>query len=210
MKIVAQNVNDFGIVLKDGAALMLCYDLDRFSEDLDFDSYSDKFNFDRFQRSLMKLLITNSQRLERINVKRDTENSKKLMLKYSQVDNASEYPLKIEFSLRNRDIIKDSDYHIINGICVYKIKNITIKKLDDFKNRTSCADIYDIAFLLKKYPSVFNLEMLNVIKKKDPGSLLTAFKNDKASDSFLHKIDETNLILEMLDKIKKIESLLAI
>lgn len=38
MRAIVESVNDTPLVLKDGTALLLAYGLDRFSEDLDFDS----------------------------------------------------------------------------------------------------------------------------------------------------------------------------
>ena len=38
MRAVAKDIQDLPMVLKGGTALLLCYGLDRFSEDLDFDA----------------------------------------------------------------------------------------------------------------------------------------------------------------------------
>ena len=38
MRDIARDIHDLPMVLKVGTALLLCYGLDRFSEDLDFDS----------------------------------------------------------------------------------------------------------------------------------------------------------------------------
>jgi predicted nucleotidyltransferase component of viral defense system len=37
MRAIARELHDLPMVLKGGTALLLCYGLDRFSEDLDFD-----------------------------------------------------------------------------------------------------------------------------------------------------------------------------
>ena len=38
MRSISQDLHDLPIVLKGGTAMLLCYGLDRFSKDLDFDS----------------------------------------------------------------------------------------------------------------------------------------------------------------------------
>ncbi|MDR0751878.1 MAG: nucleotidyl transferase AbiEii/AbiGii toxin family protein [Christensenellaceae bacterium] len=205
MRLVATGVVDEGIILKGGTGLLLCYGLDRFSDDMDFDPYSEKFNFERFQRTLEKILRDNGVPIERLNIKKDTNTTKRLMVKYTQVDTSyGDYPLKIEFSLRNTDKISDYDYHIVNGICVYKIEKLAMRKLDAFNHRTKNRDIYDMAFLVKNFPYVFNKEMLQIVKSKDPESLLVEFETNKC-DLVLSKVDGTKLILDMIDNIKKIE-----
>jgi hypothetical protein len=173
---------------------------------MDFDPYSAKFDFERFQRTLEKILRDNGVSVERLNVKKDTDTTKRLMVKYKQVDNSrGDYPLKIEFSLRDTREINDGDYHMVNGICVYKIEKLAERKLDAFNHRTKIRDIYDIAFLLRNFPSVFNEEMLQIVKNKEQESLLAAFEADKEDDIILARVDGTKLIVDMLDNVKKIE-----
>jgi predicted nucleotidyltransferase component of viral defense system len=206
MKLIASNVAGGGVVLKGGTGLLLCYGLDRFSDDLDFDPYSLEFNFKQFQRTIEKILIENNITIERLNVKKDTETTKRIMVKYKQLDNThGDYPLKIEISFRDVMGINQSDYHIVNGICVYKIEKLATRKLDAFNKRTRCRDIYDIAFLLKKFPSIFNKEMLYTIKNKDLDMLIEILETDKRDDTILAEVDATKLIMDMIDNIKNLE-----
>jgi predicted nucleotidyltransferase component of viral defense system len=146
MQSVAKGFNDLPIVLKGGTALLLCYGLDRFSEDLDFDANK-------------KLNITNrvadilSKHTEKhiIKISKNTDTVQRLKIHYSK--NGLERFLKIETSFR--DPFQNEDTVIIDGIKTYQIKNLIDQKVNAMIGRTKARDLYDIDFLLRKYRKYF-------------------------------------------------------
>jgi predicted nucleotidyltransferase component of viral defense system len=201
MRRIAQDLNGKGVILKGGTGLLLCYGLDRFSEDMDFD-IAPGFSFDKVCESINlsyeKLNIKINKRI----VKKDTDTTKRLMYHYDTGELAIfPYPLKIEFSTRQLGEYNKSEIVNVNGINTYKIEKMALTKLNAFLQRCKTRDIYDINFLLTKYPEAFTREMLTQIKTLNLNYIEAAFEAQKSEDSILKLVDSTALVLSLFDKV---------
>lgn len=126
-------------ILKGGTALKTCYELDRFSEDIDLDSCS-KANIinlvDKFTKKLnYSYFIT-----------KNTDTVKRCMLNYGN----QERPLKIEVSYRQQNINKNTICNI-DGINVYSIDRLAQMKSAAYNARDKIRDLYDLTFICNKY-----------------------------------------------------------
>ena len=85
---INQNTNDF--VLKGGTALKQCYELNRFSEDIDLDSKNKNI-----EKYIKEFCAKNGYTY---NKKKDTDTVKRFMINYGN----PEKPLKVEVSYRKK------------------------------------------------------------------------------------------------------------
>ena len=131
-----------GFILKGGTALMMCWGLDRFSEDIDLDS--EKQNIipivKRFcERKGYPCFVT-----------KDTPVVKRCMIHYQ----GEKHPLKVEVSYRDKCIDPDDCTEIpVNRtfIRVYTIDALANKKCRAFLQREAVRDLYDLCFICRKY-----------------------------------------------------------
>lgn len=143
-------------VLKGGTALLLYYGLNRFSEDVDLDSFSTD----------MKIIDKLKEALPHewdIREKKNTETVYRIMIDYRETRyDAGAYPLKVEISSRNKEDLykKRLKFSSIDGVNVYDIGEIKNMKVRTFGRRDKIRDLYDIGFLLNKYPEYFNRDDL--------------------------------------------------
>ena len=126
-------------VLKGGTALMFCYGLNRFSEDLDFDSLSSRFDLVKHVRRFCD--ETGFEWYE----KKNTESVSRCTIHYG-----GEKPLKIEVSHR-RNNIDPSELDNINGILAYKIEALSMMKVNAYMARDRIRDLFDVCFIINKY-----------------------------------------------------------
>jgi predicted nucleotidyltransferase component of viral defense system len=175
MQLVAKNLNDLPIVLKGGTALLLCYGLDRFSEDLDFDS-NKKLNI------INRVSETLSRHTEKhtIKISKDTDTVQRLKIHYSK--NGLERFLKIETSFR--DPFQNEDTVIIDEIKTYQINNLIDQKVNAMIGRTKARDLYDVDFLLRTYRESFAESTIKKLSEtvadinELEGRFYPAFKDD--------------------------------
>ena len=199
MRAIAREMSREDAVLKGGTGLLLCYGLDRFSEDMDFDGYG-KFDLERVKGLITKAFEKQKTKLIQVIVKKDTPTTKRLMFHYEVSGSpAYAYPLKIEFSFRQASEFDDAQINIIDGIKVYRIETLARKKFNAFLDRTAPRDIYDIAFLMGRYPEAFTADMLSEIKQTDPDRLIEIFDRSKSEDALLSNYDGTELICGLLE-----------
>lgn len=94
---ILKNLSDTPLVLKGGTALYLCYGLNRFSEDLDFDS-SKKLNL----LNKIKASAPHGIVIDKINVKKDTDTDtvSHYIVNYHIRDTGVKDALKMEISYR--------------------------------------------------------------------------------------------------------------
>jgi predicted nucleotidyltransferase component of viral defense system len=204
MRNIAQEMSSEKAVLKGGTALFLCYGLDRHSEDMDFDAHG-KLNFDKVKRIINNTFKKMNLATDEPIIKKNTDTTKRLMYHYELSDNSMgrAYPLKIEFSYRDAEEIRENDYTTVKGIKVYKIDALAKRKLNAFLDRTAARDIYDIDFLLRKHPSVFSEEMKNEIMKKTADELSGVLHDSKEFDYILKNVDADELALRLLENAGK-------
>ena len=125
-------------ILKGGTALLTCYNLDRFSEDIDFDSNN--------KNKIKKIVDTYcSKKNYNYRIAKDTDTTKRFFIHYGNII----HPLKIEVSFRS--LILNSDCHKINGIQVYSINKLMNLKLNAYNTRDTIRDLYDVTFIAKNY-----------------------------------------------------------
>lgn len=149
-------------ILKGGTALSLYYGLNRYSEDLDFDSKSNSKNF------INALKIHKDFKQWKISIRKDTEAVFRAMIDYGAESHLGAYPLKIEISSRNKFFLQNDllKYSNKNGVNVYDIDELIKMKVIAFGGRDKIRDFYDLGFLLQKYPQYFSKESLLSIYEK--------------------------------------------
>lgn len=132
------NLTIKGAVLKGGTSLMLCYGLDRFSEDIDLDVTDRKIILQRFVGSFCeKYGIT-------YRIAKNTDTVKRYMIHYG-----GNKPLKVEVSYRQMADKQDVCY--INDILVYTISELFNQKLIAYNGRSKIRDLFDIMFIYRNY-----------------------------------------------------------
>jgi predicted nucleotidyltransferase component of viral defense system len=141
MRAICVNLADTPMVLKGGTALLLCYGLDRHSQDLDFDSPRKMALQHRIQEAFGYRF-----RIIELKALKDTETVQRVRLRYADPETRLEGTVRIETSFRQPPVV--SDVSVKNGIRVYKINKLFIQKTIAFYERTAARDFYDLAFLL--------------------------------------------------------------
>ncbi|WP_198266664.1 nucleotidyl transferase AbiEii/AbiGii toxin family protein [sulfur-oxidizing endosymbiont of Gigantopelta aegis] len=198
---ITKSVADTPMVLKGGTALLLAYGLDRFSEDLDFDSTQainlEKRIYDAGKRSKV--------RIGKIFVKKNTGTTRRYIVNYEGRHRPRS--LKIETSFR-KSAIENESTEILNGIKVYKLNTLISQKLDAGLNRSKVRDLYDIAFLSRNYQHLFTSENIEKLAEfgSDPDSLVSRYQQDHVLDSILkdRSLDEMALQVSLnLDNLRE-------
>lgn len=127
------NSQDDQYILKGGTALMECYGLDRFSENVDLDGHGDSIKdyVDRFAK----------KRGIDYQVVKDTSTVKRFML-----HNGGDL-IKVEVSCRYKHI-NPATVNKINGISVYNLDTLAMMKNNAYQSRAKIRDLYDLSFIL--------------------------------------------------------------
>lgn len=138
-------------ILKGGTALMLCYDLTRFSEDIDLDSTDRQTIF-----VIVKHLCEVNNYLCRI--AKQTETVSRIMINYG-----GNKPLKVEVSHR-RAFIPEEEICIRYGIRVYRLNNLAVLKANAYAQRDKLRDLFDICYLVNNKYSDLDTATRSVIR----------------------------------------------
>lgn len=149
------NCNTNKFILKGGTSLMLCYNLTRFSEDIDLDGF-DK-SFFKYVEQFIRMYSSKYNSLEFRKAK-DTDTVKRVFIHYG-----GSKPLKVDVSYR-RNTVSQSELCIINGINVYSIESILSMKLNAFNHRDKIRDLYDITFIYLNYKSILSSTILFMLR----------------------------------------------
>ena len=146
------------MVLKGGTALKLCYNLDRFSEDLDFDC-AKALDLEKPLKEVFAQLGKSKAHLRNpdITIKKNTSTARRYRIVY-----AGDVTLKLETSLRGTP--DDNDLIECDGIRTYKIGRLIKQKLGALKGRTAARDLHDVVYLYKHYRDDFSDDDLLDIK----------------------------------------------
>ena len=99
----------------------------------------------------------------------DKENKDfRAMLDYGGQSHLGNYPLKIEVSNRNKIFLQQGSltYTNIDGVNVYNISELIDMKIAAFNGRDKVMDLYDLNFLLSKYPEYFDHRQLWQINER--------------------------------------------
>ncbi|RDU52893.1 nucleotidyl transferase AbiEii/AbiGii toxin family protein [Helicobacter sp. MIT 01-3238] len=161
MKEILGYVGD-NFILKGGTALRFYYGLDRYSEDLDFDSISNNMDI---TKQLKRHKDFNSWKIYE---KKVTQSSVRLTIDYGARTDLGIYPLKVDISGRDKIRLHNNllKYSKINDINVYDIETLVDLKSLAFCQRDKIRDFYDVGFLLEKYPQCFDDKTLANIATK--------------------------------------------
>lgn len=135
-------------ILKGSTSLIVCYNSDRFPEDINLDALCSK-NDDIID------IINNFCKQNNLNyrIAKNTDTVKRCMIHYN-----GKKPLKIEVSYRRKNIAC-TEYTIINNILVYTIQSLLMFKLNAYLNRDKIRDLYDITFICKNYTNYIPKEL---------------------------------------------------
>ena len=127
-------------ILKGGTSLMMCYNLDRFSEDIDLDAVH--------KSNTIKKIVENfcGKNGYSFRIAKDTDIVKRYMINYSEEKN-----LKVEISFRRKELTFKDKCDIINGIRVYNINELCGMKSSAYLSRDKIRDLYDVAFICNNY-----------------------------------------------------------
>ena len=195
-------------VLKGGTSLLLVYGLDRFSEDMDFDLPAG------CARDLSSDILRASSKQgyeAKVSVKKDTETTKRYMLHYgafrdNNAESCQDYPLKIEFSMRNRKI-PEQETLLVQGIRVYALPRLVELKVAAFVHRERARDTYDVVFLVEKYPEAFSerawRDVKGHVETRGLTALCDSFDEEKADDPLLEKFEGTALLLKLQEAMQR-------
>ena len=196
---IARSLVGAPMVLKGGAALILAYGLDRYSDDLDFDS-SVSLNLDKKIKSSAK---NQNITVNSIVLKKDTETTKRYIVTYQSKEGKAR--LKIETSFRDAEIEIDT-VTIIDGIKTYKAGMLVGQKLHASENRDKVRDLYDIAFLVNNYSSAFSGNQLARLAElaKDPDYLVTKYKEDYQEYLALRDISLYELAVDLSLRVEEL------
>ena len=194
---ILRNIADAPLVLKGGTALYLGYGLNRFSEDLDFDS-AKKLNLANKISSAAQDDIV----IDNLNIKKDTDIVSRYIVNYHICDTGIEDKLKIEISYRTPT--SEEDVIIKDGIRFSSLERIIDNKLnaayDGDHTRTKGRDLFDLHFLACQYPDSFDLNLARRLQRfaQDPDKLVSLYSEDVRTDTLLNNImDIEQLALEL-------------
>ena len=158
IKTIVKALADKRLVLKGGSALMLAYNLDRYSEDIDYDSNT-KINLVPHLNKIMN----NQHRMDyKIITKKHTDKANRFDIKYS-TERAEDVTLKIE--TKNNCHIPTTAFHSKPGFKVYTINRICEGKLHAASERIKARDFYDLGFIARNYKQKLTEQNLNNLKK---------------------------------------------
>jgi predicted nucleotidyltransferase component of viral defense system len=197
MRAILTGMADTPLVLKGGTALLLCYGLDRFSEDLDFDAPK-KLN--------LESKIENSLRLHcqefRITRTKDTDTVQRYRIEYAA--GSLQGRLKVEVSCRDKIVAADVIKR--DGIRTYAVSRLIAQKLNALEGRTAARDLYDLSYFCRCFRREFSplaeqrlraaLADLNTLEAR----FRPAFEDDDLFRTRANMLPA--LLLEMQDALK--------
>ncbi len=195
MKEVLKALSSKELIFKGGSALLFGYGLDRFSEDLDFDS-----QYKITSKSLVNSL--KSLNCEDVNIKKDTDTTKRIIITKNDIS------IKIEISLRNKNISADKK-KIIGNVGIYSIDELANMKLDAIENRSVARDVYDLGYIANFKNSELSIKTKKRFLKKfgDIDFVDFLLSNEAAfkEDNILNETDLFESIARLTKGIDKIQ-----
>lgn len=193
LKFLNKKTDDF--ILKGGTSLLTCYNLDRFSEDIDLDAKS-KRNISKIVEDFCK------QNGYTYTIPKDTDTTKRFMIQYNDMKK-----IKVEVSYRKTNI-SENEFSKINGITVYNINELCLMKSMAYSGRDKIRDLYDICFICNNYWDKLSDDVKNSIRVAIEYKGIEQFEyvikdqkdelidNKKLEDDFLKVYDKLGLLFE--------------
>lgn len=205
MRSIAQAMIKTPLVLKGGTALLFGYGLDRFSEDLDFDS-PQKMNLESRISHALPIGIA----LSDINKVKHTDTMTRYMVRYSDGDVAAK--LKVEVSYRTPT--EDKDIREVDGIRMLSIEKLLDCKLtaafDGDNVRTKIRDLYDLDFIVNKYEKFISNAQATRLKTfaGDPFELKAKYHDAYEFEELVRsRIPLEDLVLNFCEKVDALGTL---
>lgn len=214
MQAICEVIHDEGkpLVLKGGTALLLGYDLQRFSEDLDFDlttALQGHLNIERICNSAIKKLAGKGIKvsLSSFNEPKKTGTTHRCRPMFATGEGEPPIPIKIEISSRTTPA--PASICVINGIQMYSISQIAHLKLLAAREdpampyRTTARDLHDLAFIASRYSAALPPELIAQLEEffSDPAHLMERYASAYEGDPILNGrlFDDLSIIEEWLD-----------
>ncbi len=185
-------------ILKGGTALLTCYGLNRFSEDIDLDGKKKDII------SLVDEFCKKHGYTYRIG--KDTDTVKRCFVNYGN----NGRPLKVEASFRRKDFA-DAEIRNINGIIVYSINDLCLQKASAYAQRDKIRDLFDLTFITNNFYNELNpfvrsalrssieykgLQQFDYVVKDQPDELIDV---DVLAENFLEMFDKLGILSDEED-----------
>lgn len=214
MEAICEVIHDEGkpVVLKGGTALLLGYNLQRFSEDLDFDltmPLRGHLNVENICRNAVKKLAGRGIKvsLENFREPKKTGTTHRCRPMFSAGESMPPIPIKIEIS--SRSIPDPESICTINGICVYSVSEIARLKLlaaqedESLPYRTAARDLHDLTFIATHWEDKLPDEIIGQLELffKDPAYLMERYEKSYEKDPILNGrlFEDLSLIENWID-----------
>ena len=178
MRAIAQELTSRtgdAFVLKGGTALLLAYDLPRFSIDLDFDGRSPAIDLtESIQAGAAAAQLP-------VHSLRDAKHTLTVHRKMLHYRDDVMRPLKIEVS--------------------YRLEKLASLKIDALVNRTKARDIFDTSFLLHRYPEAISDDDLTRIDQLIDLIGLNDLEAIMQDDDILNRFDLTHIAVSLVENV---------
>lgn len=157
IEVIVRGLANRPLVLKGGTSLMLAYGMDRYSEDIDYDS-----NTRIVLAKDVDTIMRDKTRMEyAIKIKKDTDTTSRIFVHYS-TEKVEEATLKIE--VKNNRVLQTEEIRNDPGFYVYSINHICQNKIDATQNRIKPRDLYDLGYVSKHFKTRLNAKNLDNLK----------------------------------------------
>lgn len=191
---------DNPFILKGGTALMLCYGLSRFSEDIDLDAQRASVPSSRFFRIIDQACRENGYAWR---TGKDTPTVQRAFINYGD----PESPLKVEVSHRIKTVDPDAIARV-EGIKTYTISELCELKASAYQNRDKIRDLYDLTFIIEHHYDELtksarkaaqraleykDVEQFDYLTRTQHDPLIDV---DELADRFLNALDKVGLTRE--------------
>lgn len=194
MRRIVRAAADLPLALKGGTALLLCYGLDRFSEDLDFDG-NKKVNL---AARIGRVLAAGGGDGGSVQATKDTDVVQRLRVLYPALDGTGR--LKVETSYR--DGFDPADTVLVDGVRTYRVSRLVGMKVSAFLDRTTARDLYDLRFLAKNFRDDFSASdsAMMATAVADPDALHGRFHDAFEDDDILRDVSLDEVILDISER----------
>lgn len=182
-------------ILKGGAALYLCYSLNRFSEDVNLDAPSAIVAHDRFEREIQKICNAHDYSYR---IGKNTAASEEAYIDYGSAGT----PLKVEVSYRRKEIPQRL-ICIRENIQVYTLDEMTRLKAAAYNGGDNIRDLYDVSYICTHFYEQLGQSARDALRAafeyKDLGQFdyIVSTQNDALIDVDLLK----TMFLKSFDKL---------
>lgn len=192
MRRIARSAAELPLALKGGTALLLCYGLDRYSEDLDFDG-NKKVNL---ASRIARVLAAGGQGT--VEATKDTDTVQRLRILYQGAGGPGR--LKVETSYR--DGFDPAETVLVDGVRTYRVASLIGMKVSAFLDRTAARDLYDLRYLAEKFRADFSVEAEAAMAKAvaDLDALRDRFRLAFEEDDILNGVSLDEVVLDLAER----------